>query len=108
MNTNVDVELFSVLSVRDLTESTYILRFARKGMAFKPGQHLVVGIPGSGEYREYSIYSGINEDFLEILIKEVDDGLVSKDTSVRHCERIPQSPLSTHAAPPPPQNASRA
>lgn len=79
MNTNVDVELFSVLSVRDLTESTYILRFARKRMAFKPGQHLVVGIPGSGEYREYSIYSGINEDFLEILIKEVDDGMVSKD-----------------------------
>ena len=78
MNTNVDVELFSVLSVRELTESTYILRFTREGMSFKPGQHLVVGIPGSGEYREYSIYSGTNDDFLEILIKEVDDGMVSR------------------------------
>ena len=79
MNTNVDVELFSVLSVKNLTESTYILRFTRKGMEFKPGQHLVLGIPGSGEYREYSIYSGVNDDFLEVLIKEVDDGMVSRD-----------------------------
>ena len=78
MNTKVEVETYNVLSLRNLTESTYILRFSREGMQFKPGQHLVVGLPGSGEYREYSIYSGKHDDFLEILVKEVEDGMVSR------------------------------
>ncbi len=47
-------------------------------MKFSPGQHLVLGVPGSTELREYSIYSGIHDDFLEVLIKEVDDGMVNR------------------------------
>jgi ferredoxin-NADP reductase len=47
-------------------------------MQFKPGQHLVLGIPGSTQLREYSIYSGTDDPSLEVLIKEVDEGLVSR------------------------------
>lgn len=78
MNVNVEEAVFVVERVRHLTGSTYVLRFSRNDMAFTPGQHLVLGLPGSTELREYSIYSGINDDFLEVLIKEVDDGVVSK------------------------------
>ena len=78
MNVNVDKALFVVDSVRYLTGSTYVLRFSRNGMQFKPGQHLVLGLPGSNELREYSIYSSIDDDYLEVLIREVDDGVVSR------------------------------
>ena len=78
MKIQVEEALFVVDGIRHLTESTYVLRFSRNGMEFKSGQHLVLGLPGSTELREYSIYSGIHDDFLEVLIKEVDDGLVSR------------------------------
>jgi ferredoxin--NADP+ reductase/benzoate/toluate 1,2-dioxygenase reductase subunit len=78
MKVQVDEAVFVIDKVRHLTESTYVLRFSRNGMQFTPGQHLVLGLPGSTELREYSIYSGIHEDYLEVLIKEVDEGVVSK------------------------------
>jgi ferredoxin--NADP+ reductase/benzoate/toluate 1,2-dioxygenase reductase subunit len=78
MNVKVEEALFLVDSIRHLTGSTYVLRFSRNEMQFKPGQHLVLGLPDSAEMREYSIYSGIHDDRLEILIKEVDHGLVSR------------------------------
>ena len=78
MKVQVEEALFVIEGVRHLTESTYVLSFSRNGMQFTPGQHLVLGLPGSTELREYSIYSGIHEENLEVLIKEVDDGLVSK------------------------------
>ncbi len=64
--------------VRDLCKGTYVLRFSRNGMEFKPGQHLVAGLHGSAESREYSIYSGTDDEYLEILIREVEEGIVSK------------------------------
>ena len=67
-----------VHKVRDLCKGTYVLRFSRNGMEFKPGQHLVAGLHESVESREYSIYSGTGDDFLEILIREVEEGIVSK------------------------------
>ncbi len=67
-----------VKEVRDLTDATYVLRFSRNGMKFKPGQHLVAGMINSLDLREYSIYSGTDDDYLEILIREVEDGAVSK------------------------------
>ena len=78
MNIEVEKSVFVVDQVRHLTESTYVLRFTRNDMQFTPGQHLVLGLPGAEELREYSIYSGIHDDFLEVLIKEVDEGLVSR------------------------------
>ncbi len=78
MSVEVEKSVFVVDQVRHLTESTYVLRFSRNDMQFTPGQHLALGLPGAKELREYSIYSGIHDDFLEVLIKEVDDGIVSR------------------------------
>lgn len=89
MNIEVEKSVFSVVSVRHLNESTYVLRFSRNGMVFSPGQHLVLGLPGSKEMREYSIYSGIHEDYLEVLIKEVDEGTVSRQLkNIKHGDEI--------------------
>lgn len=74
----VMVKPFRIIGVRSLTESTYLVRFSRNGINFRPGQHLVVGIYGKPEAREYSVYSGKDDDFLEILIREVEEGIVSK------------------------------
>jgi ferredoxin/flavodoxin---NADP+ reductase len=60
-----------------LTESTFILRFDRGGLEFKAGQHIIVGFKGELNQREYSIYSGENDDYLEILVREVSEGDVS-------------------------------
>jgi ferredoxin/flavodoxin---NADP+ reductase len=67
-----------LLSIRNLTSSAYVLRLSRRGLAFKAGQHILLGQAGSIHNREYSIYSGEEDDFFEVLVKEVDDGLVSK------------------------------
>lgn len=71
------MDQFILENVRHLNESTYVLRFARGAMEFVPGQHLNLGLKRNGQHREYSIYSGLENESLEVLIKEVDDGLVS-------------------------------
>jgi len=63
--------------IRFLTESTFVVRFTRGDFEFIPGQHVIAGIKGSLDQREYSIYSGSDQDYLEILVKAVTDGSVS-------------------------------
>jgi ferredoxin/flavodoxin---NADP+ reductase len=69
---------FCVHSVKHLTNSSYILRFDRNSMEFAPGQHLTLGMLEDKQLREYSIYSPNNVNYLEVLIKEVEEGHVSK------------------------------
>jgi ferredoxin--NADP+ reductase len=38
---------------------------------------VILKIPGSVEKREYSVYSGENDDFLEVLVREIEGGKVS-------------------------------
>jgi ferredoxin--NADP+ reductase/benzoate/toluate 1,2-dioxygenase reductase subunit len=70
--------LRKVLSVNDITASTYVLRIERNGMDFKAGQYISAGIPGKNQLREYSIFSPEDADHIEILVKEVEDGTVSR------------------------------
>lgn len=44
---------------------------------FLAGQYLSLGIPDDANMREYSIYSGDADPYLEVLIKEVQEGDVS-------------------------------
>jgi ferredoxin/flavodoxin---NADP+ reductase len=67
-----------VLDVRTLTGSTAVLQFERNGLEFEPGQYIRVGIEGDPEIRDYSVYSGSNAGHLEVLVRRVEDGLVSK------------------------------
>ncbi len=65
-------------AIRLLTDSTYVLEVERRGMEFEAGQHILLGEPINIHKREYSIYSGTEDENLEVLIKEVEDGIVSK------------------------------
>lgn len=67
----------AIHEVRQLAEGAFILRFDREGLKFQPGQHLHVGRKDTIHRREYSIYSPETADYLEVLIKEVDGGLVT-------------------------------
>jgi len=69
---------YSVKEIRNLCDASYVVRFNKNTLAFRAGQHLVVGVLGSSEAREYSVYSGRDEEFLEILVREVEDGIVSR------------------------------
>ena len=79
----------ALLGRRDLSPSAYVLRVERGALRFTPGQYVTVGAAGDVETREYSVYSGAGDPYLEVLIKEVTDGSVS-----RRLRRLPAgSPL---------------
>lgn len=66
-----------VLSIRAKSPSAYVLRIDRQDIEFVPGQYFSIGMKGSSDAREYTIYSSIDDDFFEFLIVEVADGVVS-------------------------------
>ena len=67
-----------VLELRRLTNETIVLRIERDDIEFEPGQYVRIGVEGDSEIRDYSIYSGNNKPYLEVLLRRVEDGLVSK------------------------------
>lgn len=80
----VSTDFHKIRQVRFLTEGAFVLRFDRGGMEFKAGQHIIVGLEGELNQREYSIYSGEKDDYLEILVREVLNGSVS--AQLKHCK----------------------
>lgn len=68
-----------VLVIKHLTPTAYVVRLEKNGFQFKAGQYLVLTIPGKQKAREYSIYNSIDTDYIDLLIKEVDPGEVSKE-----------------------------
>jgi len=75
MNKNKSVH---VLGIRHINDTTYVLKFDRNERDFIPGQHVILGIMGENNAREYSVYSGEQDDYFEILVKVVKEGDVSK------------------------------
>jgi len=67
-----------LLGIRHLTDSTYVLEIERRGLEFEAGQHILLGDSINLDKREYSIYSGTGDKNIEVLIKEIEEGLVSK------------------------------
>ncbi len=80
----INNNLKKIIQIRFLTKSTFVLTFNRDNFQFTAGQHVIVGTEVSLNQREYSIYSGEKQDYLEILVKEVIDGNVSKQ--LRNCK----------------------
>ncbi len=70
--------LHKLVGIKNLTDSTYILQIEKNNMIFEAGQHILLGRYNDPDQREYSIYSGVDDNYLEILIKEISDGTVSK------------------------------
>lgn len=54
------------------------MRLERNDLQFKAGQYISVGPRNSANRREYSIYSGEQDDSIEILVREVIEGNVSQ------------------------------
>jgi ferredoxin--NADP+ reductase/benzoate/toluate 1,2-dioxygenase reductase subunit len=73
----VSTDLHKITQIRFLTESTFVLRLDRGNMQFKAGQRIIAGLEGELDQREYSVYSGEKDDWLEILVREILDGNVS-------------------------------
>ncbi len=71
--------LSKVLDIRNLQESTYVLRLEKKDLRFKAGQYLVLQAGGRNSAREYSVYSPEHAPWIDLLIKEVNNGEVSKE-----------------------------
>ena len=67
-----------VIEVRDIGKHNYILKLERKNVSFNAGQFFSIGIPNSIINREYSVSSGEKDDYLEFLIREISDGILSK------------------------------
>ena len=67
-----------VQNVRQLSQSTFVVRIERGEIDFHPGQYITLGLPGNNVIREYSIYSGFDQSYLEVLIKRIEEGSVSK------------------------------
>lgn len=76
--------LHKIIRIRFLTESTFVLRLDRGNMQFKSGQHIIAGLEGELDQREYSIYNDEKDDYLEIMVKEVHDGKVSQQ--LKNCK----------------------
>jgi ferredoxin--NADP+ reductase len=68
-----------ILEIKNLTESTYVLRLEKNNFEFKAGQYLVLNVPVENKAREYSIYSSEEAPYIDLLIKEVDKGEISKE-----------------------------
>lgn len=70
-------EKHKIISIRELTNSTFVVRLERNNFEFQTGQFMMLNIPGTDAKREYSVYSGEADDFLEVLVREVEGGKVS-------------------------------
>ena len=66
------------MHVRDLSTGAFVLRFSREGLSFRAGQWINLGLPGSRDQREYTLYSSPADDFLEVLVKEIPEGVISR------------------------------
>ncbi|PTN08679.1 ferredoxin--NADP reductase [Mangrovibacterium marinum] len=77
----LDETFYKVQEVRKLTEEAFSIRLPRSRFKYHAGQHVSLGIHGDYQSREYSIYSGENDECLEVLVKEVKDGYFSPKLS---------------------------
>jgi ferredoxin-NADP reductase len=68
----------TVKEIITLTPETFILRLDRLNFQFEPGQYVVIRIPGQNKGREYSIYSGVNDNYLDFLVREIPEGSFSR------------------------------
>jgi ferredoxin/flavodoxin---NADP+ reductase len=68
--------------IRYLTETTFVMQFDRNDIQFKAGQYISLGQPESKFHKEYTIYSGENEEHLDLLVREILEGNVSQQLKV--------------------------
>jgi len=73
----LDTNYYKVQHIKNLTDSTFLLRLPKSRFKYEAGQHISLSIAGDYQSREYSIYSAEEADFLDVLVKEVEGGYFS-------------------------------
>ncbi|NQU86603.1 MAG: oxidoreductase, partial [Mariniphaga sp.] len=73
----VDKNFYRVKEIKYLTAEAFIISLPKSHFDFKAGQHISLSIKGDYQSREYSIYSGENDDSFQVLVKEVEGGYFS-------------------------------
>jgi sulfite reductase alpha subunit-like flavoprotein len=66
-----------VIKIIKYGSANFILRVERNNIKFNPGQFFSIGVPGVPINREYSVSSGIDENYLDFLIREINNGVLS-------------------------------
>ena len=69
--------LHKVIKIIKYGSANFILRVERNNIKFNPGQFFSIGVPEVPINREYSVSSGIDENYLDFLIREINDGVLS-------------------------------
>ena len=95
---------FTVQGLRWLNEQTFVLRVDRNDLAFRAGQCISLGVWGAGVNREYSLYSGEGDDYLEVIVRVVSNGTVTPAlAALRPGDRVyVAGPYSDFVRPPAP------
>jgi len=70
----IDESFYKIIEIKQLTDETFSLKLPKARFQFKAGQHISLRIHGNHQSREYSVYSGTNDEYLEVLVKEVENG----------------------------------
>ena len=68
---------YKVLEVEHLSPHVFRLRTERPAVPIRAGQCFSVGTKGLGINREYSMYSGAEDPYLDFLIRSIEHGVVS-------------------------------
>jgi ferredoxin-NADP reductase len=68
---------YSVLEVESLTQTTIRLRVERPDIEIVAGQCFNIGLPGESINREYSMYSDASADYVDFLVKVIDNGCLT-------------------------------
>lgn len=68
----------TVLEIINITPETFILRLQRNDFHFEPGQYVVLRIPDELKGREYSVFSGTSDEYLDFLVREIPVGEFSR------------------------------
>ncbi len=66
-----------VLDNKFLSDQTFRLRLAKPDMPVRAGQCYSLGLASDSINREYSIYSNANAPHLDVLIRKIEEGIVS-------------------------------
>lgn len=73
----IDTSFYKVHEVKHLTADAFIVSLPKARFTFKAGQHITLSLKGDYQSREYSVYSGEQDDHLQVLVKEVEGGYIS-------------------------------
>ena len=71
-----------IQKIRHITPTVFTIRLDRNDIHFQAGQHIGLGLKEYPFMREYSIYSGETDNYLEVLIKEVKEGTLTPKLKV--------------------------